>query len=154
MSNNKPIRALGLAPYIRVRDGARAIAFYVQAFGAVEKFRLVEPGGRLGHAELAIGPAMLYVSDEYPEYDIHGPAAAGMTTCALHLDVDDADAAVQRALAAGATLLMAVNDTFCGERSGKVRDPFGHDWLIDQHVADVSPEEMQRRFTAMCQQGQ
>ncbi len=150
---NSP-RALSVAPYLRVRDGVNAIAFYIAAFGAVERFRLVEPGGRLGHAELSIGDATLMISDEYPEHGIHGPATLGGTSGALHLEVDDAHAALARALAAGATLLLPVHDTFCGERSAKVRDPFGHDWLIDQHVEDVTPAEMQRRFTAMCEAGE
>jgi len=132
--------------YLRVHDAAGAIAFYVQAFGATERFRLTEPGGRIGHAELQLGPAVLMLSDEYPELDIRGPRGLGGTTFAMHLHVDNADALVERAVAAGATLLRAPADHFYGERSGTVRDPFGHDWLIGHSIEDVAPEEMQRRY--------
>src|SRR5213595_2248512 len=81
--------------YLRVRDAAQAIAFYVQAFGATERFRLTEPGGRVGHAELQLGPAVLMLSDEYPELEIRGPQSLGGTSFAMHLHVDDADGLVQ-----------------------------------------------------------
>jgi uncharacterized glyoxalase superfamily protein PhnB len=135
-------------PYLRVRDGAGAIAFYVQAFGASEIFRLVEPGGRLGHAELQLGKRVLMVSEEYPEYGIRAPGPDG-TGCSIHLHVDDADALIARAVAAGATVLRPATDQFHGERSGAIRDPFGHEWLIGHHLEEVSHAEMQRRFTAL-----
>jgi len=136
-------------PYLRVRNAAAAIEFYAKAFGAKEKFRLVEPSGRIGHVELELGDITLMLSDEFPEYGIHGPETVGGTTMSIHLHVDDADAAIQRALEAGATLVRAAADHFYGERSGAIRDPFGHEWLIGHSIEDVSPEEMQRRYTAL-----
>jgi uncharacterized glyoxalase superfamily protein PhnB len=141
-------------PYLRVRqgEGPRAIAFYVAAFGAVERFRLVEPAGRVGHAELQLGPHVLMVSEEYPEYGILAPDPTGATRmvgASVHLHVDDADAMIAQALAAGAVLVRAATDEFYGERSGKVRDPFGHEWLIGHQLEEVTPAEMQRRFTAL-----
>ena len=136
-------------PYLRVRGAAKAIAFYAEAFGAKERFRLTEPGGRVGHAELDLGGATLMLSDEYPEYGILGPASVGGTTFAMHLHVDDADHAIARAVNVGATLVRPAQDAFYGERSGTVRDPFGHDWLIGHHIEDVTPEEMQRRYDAL-----
>jgi len=136
-------------PYLRVRNAAQAIAFYREAFGATERFRLTEPSGRIGHAELELGRAVFMLSDEYPEHGIHGPASVGSTTFAIHLHVDDADAVVTRAVAAGATLVRPLQDHFYGERSGTVRDPFGHEWLIGHHLEDVTPEEMQRRYDAL-----
>lgn len=136
-------------PYLRVHDATAAIAFYQRAFGAVEKFRLVEPGGRVGHAELALGPIVVMVSDEYPEYDIRGPRTLGGTSFSMHLHVDDADAWIARAVAEGATLVRPPSDSFHGERGGTVRDPFGHEWLIGHSIEQVSPEEMQRRYAAM-----
>lgn len=136
-------------PYLRVRGAARAIAFYCEVFGGREKFRLVEPSGRIGHAELELGAITLMVSEEYPEYDILGPRRPDPTGFALHLHVDDADALAARAVAAGATMLRAPTDQFYGERSCTIRDPFGHDWMIGHSIEDVPVEEMQRRYTAM-----
>jgi len=138
-----------LFPYLRVRGGARAIAFYERAFGAKEKFRLVEPGGRVGHAELDFGGVTLMLSDEYPEYGLAGPETVGATTFSIHLHVDDADAAIARAVEAGATLLRPASDAFYGERGGTVRDPFGHEWLLGHQLEEVTPEEMQRRYDAL-----
>lgn len=136
-------------PYLRVRDAARAIEFYTQAFGGEELFRLTEPGGRIGHAEVKIGPATIMISDEYPEYGINGPESIGGTTFSIHLHVDKVDEVFAQAVAAGATVVRELADAFYGERGGTVRDPFGHEWLLGQHIEDVSPEEMQRRYDAM-----
>jgi len=141
-----------LFAYLRVKDAPRAIAFYVEAFGAKEKFRLVEPGGRIGHAELEFGPATLMLSEEYPEFGLLGPQSVGATTCTVHLHVDDADRAITRAVAAGATLVRPPTDAFYGERGGTVRDPFGHEWMLGHSIEDVSPEEMQRRYDALVKE--
>ena len=134
-------------PYLRVRNAAAAVDFYTRAFGVTEKFRLVEPGtGRIGHVELQFGPLVVMVSEEYPEYSLVGPQTLGGTSVTLHLHVDDADALIERAVAAGATLVRAPQDQFYGERSGTVRDPFGHEWLIGHSIEEVTPEEMQRRY--------
>ena len=136
--------------YLRVRDGKKAIAFYEEVFGAKEKFRLVEPGGRLGHAELALGGTTLMVSEEFPEMGIVGPPEGHPTTSSIHLHVDDADALVARAVAKGATLVRPLRDQFYGERSGAIRDPFGHEWLVGHEIEKgVTPEEMQRRYDAL-----
>jgi uncharacterized glyoxalase superfamily protein PhnB len=138
-----------LFPYLHVKDASRAIDFYVQAFGAVEKLRLTEPGGRIGHAELDFAGSTVMLADEYPECGIRGPASVGETTVSLHLHVDSADDAIRQAVAAGGTLEREAKDEFYGERSGVVRDPFGHRWNIGSHIEDVSPEEMQRRYTEL-----
>jgi len=140
-----------LFAYLCVHDTAQAIAFYGAAFGAKEKFRLIEPGGRIGHAELDFGGTTVMVCDEFPEYGIKGPHACNGTPVTIHLHVDDADALIQRALNAGAALEMAPSDAFYGERSGVVRDPFGHRWNIGHSIEDVTPQEMQRRYTRMMQ---
>ena len=136
-------------PYLRVRDADAAIRFYQDAFGASELFRLQEPGGRIGHAEVRIGPSTVMLSDEYPEHGIKGPQTLGGTSFSLHLHVDDVDAAFQRAVQAGATVVRPLANQFYGERSGTVRDPFGHEWLLGGHIEDVTPEEMQRRYTEL-----
>lgn len=135
-----------LFPYLRVKDAGRAIEFYKQAFGAVEKFRLTEPSGRIGHCELLFGSTTLMLSEEFPEYGLLGPQSIGGTSVSIHLHLDDADAAIERAVASGATVLRPASDAFYGERSGTVRDPFGHEWLLGHSIEDVTPEEMQRRY--------
>ncbi len=136
-------------PYLRVRDANLAIEFYQAAFGAVEEFRLTEPSGRVGHAELKFGPQTIMLSDEYPEYEIHGPRAGSPTGSAIHLHVENVDLTTNQAVAAGARLTMAPADQFHGERSSKVIDPFGHEWYLGSKIEDVSRAEMQRRFAAM-----
>jgi uncharacterized glyoxalase superfamily protein PhnB len=138
-----------LFAYLHVRNAAEAITFYTRAFGAKEKFRLVEPSGRIGHAELDFGGTTLMLADEFPEYGITGPATAGATTVSIHIHVENADEVMRRAAEAGATVLMEPKDQFFGERSGRLRDPFGHEWNIGHAIEDVSPEEMQRRYDAM-----
>jgi len=138
-----------LYAYLAVHDAAAAIDFYVRAFGAKERFRLTEPSGRIGHAELEFGPAVLMLADEFPEFGITGPRTLGGSGTRIHLHVDDADALIERAAAAGATVVMEPTDMFYGERGGRVRDPFGHEWLIGHQIEKVEPAEMQRRYDAM-----
>lgn len=135
--------------YLCVSDAKAAIAFYRDAFGATEKFRLTEPGGRVGHAEMAFGPMTIMLCDEYPEYGIRSASTIGATPVSIHLHVDNADRMIEQALKAGATLEREAQDAFYGERSGVVRDPFGHRWLIGHHIEDVATDEMQRRYTAL-----
>ena len=136
-------------PYLRMRDAAAAIKFYKNAFGAEEEFRLSEPSGRIGHAQLKFGSYTVMLSDEYPEYGIQGPEAFGGTGSSIHLHVEDVDVVTKQAVDAGAKLIMEPKDQFYGERSSKVLDPFGHEWLLGSHIEDVTPEEMQRRFNEM-----
>lgn len=136
-----------LFPYLHLQNAAKAIEFYTQAFGAREKFRLTEPGGRIGHAELDFGGTILMLADEFPESGIRGPEAVGGTTVTIHLHVDDADEAIRRAVEAGADVEKEPKDQFYGERSGSIRDPFGHRWTIGHSIEEVSPDEMQRRYT-------
>ena len=138
-----------LFPYLHVNGAAKAIDFYVAAFGAREKFRLAEPSGRIGHAELDIGGTTLMLADEFPEYGIKGPHTIGGTAVTIHLHVDDADEVIRRAVASGAQVESEPKDQFYGERSGRICDPFGHRWNIGHSIEDVTAEEMQRRYTAM-----
>jgi uncharacterized glyoxalase superfamily protein PhnB len=140
-----------LFAYLCVRNAAEAIEFYTKAFGVHEKFRLAEPSGRIGHAELDFGGATLMLADEFPEYGITGPQPAMGTPVTIHIHVDNADDVIERAVKAGATLETAPKDQFYGERSGSVRDPFGHRWTIGHHIEDVSSTEMQRRYTQLLQ---
>ena len=135
-----------LVPYITVKGAARAIDFYKNVFGAVESgARYTEPGGRIGHAEISIDGAQIMLSDEHPEIDVLSPDTLGGTPMTLHLQVRDAAATVARAAAAGATVQRAVQDQPYGERSGTIKDPFGHRWMIATPFEDVSKDELQRR---------
>ncbi len=135
-----------LFSYLCVGDAQAAVEFYCKVFDATEKFRLVEPGGRIGHVELDLGGTTLMLCEEFPEVDIRRPVAGAGHSHTLHLHVDDADDAVARAVAAGAQLAMAPRDHFYGERSGTVIDPFGHRWNIGHSIEAIDPEEMQRRY--------
>jgi PhnB protein len=139
--------------YLRAKSAQRAVDFYKEVFGATETFRLVEPGGRIGHVELELGGTTLMLSDEFPEFDIHAPDPDARGSFVIHLHVDDADAMIEKAVASGARLLRAPQDHFYGERSGTLRDPFGYDWLIGHSIEAIEPEEMQRRYTAMLTGG-
>jgi PhnB protein len=147
-ANPVPEGYQSVAPYLIVRGGADALAFYQQAFGATELLRLHNPHGLISHAELLIGDSTVMLTDEKPEFpDMRSPQALGGSPAHLHLYVADADAVVDAAVAAGATLLMPVTDQ--GEdRRGGVTDPFGHVWWIATRVEQVSREELQRRYDA------
>jgi PhnB protein len=133
-------------PYMTVRDAAAALDFYKKAFGAEELFRLTEPGGRIGHAEFRIGDSPIMISDEYPDFGALSPAALGGSPIKMMLYVPDCDAAVKRAVAAGATVLRQPADQFYGDRTAMVADPFGHGWYLQTRIEEVSPQEMQKRY--------
>jgi PhnB protein len=141
-----------VAPYLAVKDGVKALEFYKEAFGAVEAYKLVMPDGRLGHAEIRLGDSVIMLSDEFPEYGGKAPPTLGGSPVSIHVYVDDVDAFVKRAVAAGAKERRPVADQFYGDRSGQVEDPYGHLWWIATHKEDVSPEEMQKRVRAMFAQ--
>jgi len=138
-----------LTPHLVVRGAAQAMQFYARVFGAREDFSLLEPSGKVGHAEMLIGDSRLMLADEYPDFGALAPGSVGGTPVALHLYVPDVDATIALAEAHGATVLRAAKDEFYGDRSGTVLDPFGHRWNLATRKDSVSPAEMQRRWTAM-----
>lgn len=137
-----------VSPYLAVDDAARAIDYYVSAFGAKELFRMDAPGGRVGHAELQIGDSRIMLSDPFPQSSTRPPKELGGTTGSVFMYVEDVDAVVKRAVAAGATITMEPDNMFWGDRFGTITDPFGHVWSIATHVEDVPPEEMEQRAKA------
>jgi PhnB protein len=137
-----------VTPYLIFSDAAGAIAFYKQALGASEVMRLDAPGGRIGHAELQIGDSRVMLADEHPELGALSPKTIGGSPISIHLYVGDADAAVARAVAAGATLIRPVTDQFYGDRSGGILDPFGYRWYIATHKEDLTMDEIRRRAAA------
>lgn len=144
-----PAGSHSLTPHLVCAGAADAIAFYVRAFGAVEQFRLPGPDGRLMHAALRIGDSMLMLVDENPEWGLLGPTALKGSPVTVHLYVEDVDAVVAQAVAAGATVTMPVADMFWGDRYGKLRDPFGHDWSVATHLRDLSAEQIREAMPKM-----
>ena len=140
-----------LTPYMTVRDAARAIEFYKQAFGAVERGAMKGPDGKVMHAELIIGDSIVMLADEQPQFGALSPQSTGGAGMGLHIYVEDVDSAFDRAVQAGAKVEMPVGDMFWGNRYGKLADPFGHKWSIATHKADLSAEEMERGMKAMME---
>jgi PhnB protein len=135
--------------HIVVRDAAGAAEWYRRALGAEERGRIEVPGGKLMQAELWFGDSQVMIADEFPEMGGVSPQTLGGTYGALTVAVDDADAAWQRALNAGAQTFHELEDSFWGERYGQFIDPFGHRWGLAQRLEDVAPEEVERRAAAL-----
>ena len=137
-----------VTPYLICKDAAKAIDFYKAAFGATELFRMADPSGKVGHAEIKIGDSPIMLADEYPDMKYLGPESLGGTPVSILLYVEDVDALAAQAVAAGATVIEPVTDKFYGDRMGSLADPFGHRWHIGTHKEDVTPEEMEKRMAA------
>lgn len=138
-----------ITPYICVHDGNAAIEFYKKAFDATEVMRMPGPDGKVGHADLLLfGRTHIMLADEYPDMDFRGPRTLGGSPVMLHLYVDDSDATVERAVAAGAKIVRPVADQFYGDRAGHIEDPFGHQWYLATQKEIVSPEELEKRAAA------
>jgi PhnB protein len=133
-----------ITPHLIVRDAARAIEFYKQAFGAKERGVMKGPDGKVMHAELQIGDSIVMLADEMPEFGSRSPQSIGGSPTGLHIYTDNVDAAFDRAVKAGAQVEMPVMEQFWGDRYGKLKDPFGHSWSVATHVKDLSAEEMKR----------
>lgn len=149
MTAFKPEGAHSLTAYLVIRDAAAAIEFYTAVFGAELVSRMDMPGGKVGHAELRFDDTMLMLSEEFPEQDWKGPESIGGSPVTLFFYVKDVDAVFDAAVKRGAIPVRPVEDQFYGDRSGILKDPFGHLWSIGTHIEDVSEEEMDRRFNEM-----
>jgi PhnB protein len=133
-----PTGVRAVTPYLAVRNARAAMAFYRLAFGARQKLLIEEQDGRIGHATLGIGPAEIYLADEHPEFEqVVGPQTLGGTSVTIDLEVEDVDAVVDRAVDAGAELIRPPDHPTSGVQAGKVRDPFGHIWLITHVTGHV-----------------
>jgi PhnB protein len=138
-----------LTPHLICSGAADAIEFYKRAFNAVELSRLPGPDGKVMHAMLRIGDSALMLVDESPQCGMLGPKALKGSPVTIHLYVENADATVTRAAAAGAKITMPVADMFWGDRYGQLEDPFGHRWSVGTHTRDVTPEEMRQAMAKM-----
>lgn len=141
---NPPAGFHTVTPALIVRDAAGALDFYARAFGAEEVSRFVGPDGGIMHAEFRIGDSTIMLGEENEQWGTKSPLSTNGNSVTLHLYMPDADAAVTRAVKAGAKVSMPLEDAFWGDRYGKVTDPFGHEWGIATHVKDLSNEEMER----------
>jgi PhnB protein len=137
-----------VTPYLIIKGASDAIEFYKKAFGATELFRMAQPDGRVGHAEIRIGDSTIMLADEFPEMGHKSPKTLGGSPVSLLIYVEGVDAIFAQAIAAGAAEDKPVEDKFYGDRGGSLVDPFGHIWHIATHTEDLSPEEMQKRATA------
>ena len=129
-----------------VRDSKKAIEYYQKAFGAQQLSILMGPNGGVMHAEIKIGDTKIYLGDESPEMGALSPSSLGGSPVSLNIYTEDCDAMFKRAVAAGATVKMPLEDMFWGDRYGKITDPFGHNWGIATHKEDLSPQEMEKRM--------
>lgn len=138
-----------LIAYINIKGCSEAIEFYKNAFDAKEILRLLMPDGSIGHAEIEIEGSLLMMAEENAEWGTKSPQTLGGNPMTFGLNVADVDKSFQKAIGAGATIIMPVKDEFYGDRVGQVMDPFGYKWMITTHIEDVSAEEMQTRLTKM-----
>lgn len=147
--NAVPEHLSTVTPRLVVRDGGAAIDFYAQAFAASEVGeRFAGPDGRVIHAEVQIGDSVVMITEEGSDADAPAsspPSVGGVVTAIMATYWPDVDAGWERALAAGAEVVYPLADQFYGERAGRLRDPFGHQWMLSQRTERLSPEEMERR---------
>jgi uncharacterized glyoxalase superfamily protein PhnB len=152
MPTNPPKGYHSVTPAITVRDAAKAIDFYKEAFGADELDRMEGPDGSIMHAEIRIGDSIIMLGEENPAWGTKSPQTLGGVHSSLHIYVDDADAAFAKAVAAGCEARYPLEDAFWGDRYGKVTDPFGHEWGLATRVKDLTPEETRKAAEAWMQQ--
>lgn len=127
-----------------IKGASKAIDWYKQAFDAQELYRMPGPDGRLMHAEIKIGDSVVMLTDEMPEMGGKGPLTVGGTPVSLMIYCKDCDALFNRAVGAGASVRMPLEDAFWGDRWGMVTDPFGHVWSVATRKKNLSVPEMKR----------
>ncbi len=143
MANPIPEGFRAITPHLIVDGAGEAIDFYTKAFGAKEVMRMPGPDGKsVMHAELDINDSRIMIADQYPDMGTQGPKTIGGTPVCIHFYCDDVDGMVKQATEAGAELLMPPMDMFWGDRYGKVKDPFGHEWSVATHTKDMTPQEI------------
>jgi PhnB protein len=139
-----PVGPRAITAYLTIKGASKGIEFYKQAFGAKETMRWTGPDGRIGHAEIEISGTPVFISDEHPEIDVISPETLGGTGVGLHLLVEDAEATFKRAIAAGGKAVRPMEDEPWGQKSGTLKDPFGHRWFVTQRTAKLSEAEMDK----------
>lgn len=132
-----------VTPMFVFKDCRKAIEFFKKAFGAVERYAMPGPDGTgIMHAELLVGDSIIMMGDENPQYNCKSAESLGASPISFYVYVENVDAAFRRAVEAGATVQMEVQEMFWGDRAGSVSDPFGYSWMLATHTRDLSPEEI------------
>lgn len=140
-----PDEYAGATPYLYVNMASAALDFYQKAFGAKVLVTVKDDKNRIAHSEIEIGKARIMISDEFPEMDCYSPRHLGGTTFGVTLFFEDSEKIFNQAIAAGAKEISKVEDLFCGDRGGKIADPFGHQWFIYTRKEDISYDELKKR---------
>ena len=140
-----------ITPALAFRGAADAIEWYKVVFGAKETLRLENPDKTIAHAQIVIGGSAIMVSEENLQYN-STPKTLGGNTVNLHIYVPNVDVLIEKAASMGAEIIIPAADQFYGDRSGRIKDPFGYVWIVATHVRDVSEEEMQKAFDEMMKQ--
>ncbi|MCG3138469.1 MAG: hypothetical protein HJJLKODD_02334 [Phycisphaerae bacterium] len=139
-----------LTPHLVVQNCKEAMGWYKKALGAEEICQMTTPDGQcIVHAEMKVGNSMFYMCEANPQWGARSPQMLNGTPVTLHLYVEDADAVFNRAVQAGATVTMPLDNAMWGDRYGKFTDPYGHYWSVATHIEDVTPEEMTKRMEQM-----
>lgn len=138
-----------ITPYLICRDASRAIKFYEKHFNAKEIYRLASSDGKIMHGELDFSDCRIMISDEFEQAGIKSPLSLGGTPVSINIYIDDTDVIFEHMVLDGCEILSPMENQFHGDRSGKLRDPFGHIWHIANNIEDVSPDEIKRRFEQM-----
>jgi len=135
-----------VTPHLVVNDAAKALKFYATAFGAEMHCEMpCTDSGKIMHAEMKVGNSMIFLCDEFPEMGCKSPTSYGGSPISIFLYVEDVDKAFKKASDAGCEVVMPVADMFWGDRYGRLKDPFGHEWAMGTHMEDLTPEEMEKR---------
>ncbi len=138
-----------VTPHLICAGADKAIEFYKKAFGALEISRMPGPDGKIMHASIRIGDSVIMLNEEMPQWESFGPKSLKGSPVTIHLYVENADAAFEQAVRAGAKVTMPLADMFWGDRYGKLEDPSGHQWAIATRVREVTPDEMQKAMEQM-----
>jgi PhnB protein len=139
-----PVGPRAITVYLTIKGAAKGIEFYKKAFGAKELMRWTGKDGRVGHAEIEISGTPVFISDEHPEIGVISPETLGGSGVGFHLLVEDAYATFKRALENGAEQITPVEEEPWGQRSGTLKDPFGHRWFVTTRTAELSAEDMDK----------
>jgi PhnB protein len=134
--------------FLPVKNAAKAIEFYNRAFGAEEVMRLTDPEGKIIHAEIRFADTLIMLFEEDPRFGL-SPATLGGTSAVIQIYTPDVETFVEEAVMAGAEVMIPIEEQFYGDRSGRIRDPFGHQWIVATHVESITTSELQKRFHEM-----
>ena len=138
-------------PMLVCRDVAVEIDFCKTTFGALELLRRPGPDGTVAHAALTIGGAMIMIEGEWPTLTSRAPQPDGSSPVVIYVYVEDVDTVIERAVAAGAKILLPVQNQFWGDRTGRIIDPSGHVWTISTRIEETSSVEREKRWSKIVE---